>query len=103
MVDLHVEHYFTDGMYARKMTIPKNAQVPTHRHVYDHFSVLSSGKVMVTVDDVSKIYSAPAIITIKKNQRHTIRTFEESVWICMHATRETEISKIDNAISLETA
>ena len=102
MVDLQVEHHFTDGMYARKMIIPKNALVPTHRHVYDHFSVLAKGKVLVTVDDTSQIYTAPAIIAIKKHQSHTIRTFEESVWICMHATTETDIGKIDNAISLET-
>lgn len=102
MVDLHIEHHFTDGMYARKMTIPKNALVPTHRHVYDHFSVLASGKVMVTVDDMSQIYSAPAIIAIKKGQSHTIRAFEESVWICMHATTETDIGRINDAVSLET-
>ena len=98
MVDIKVEHFFTDGVYARKMTIPADVVVPTHRHTYDHMSILASGRVAVILGKSTTEYVAPAVIHIRKNLSHAIRSFEPSVWICIHATTETDPDRLKETL-----
>ena len=95
VIDFSPEHFFSEGVYAKKWTIPANTQVASHKHIYDHMSVLAVGHVTVTVDGDTVEYTAPAVLDIKKNLTHTIRAYEDSVWFCIHATSETDIDKID--------
>jgi quercetin dioxygenase-like cupin family protein len=95
VIDFSPEHFFSEGVYAKKWTIPANTQVASHKHIYDHMSVLAVGHVTVTVDGDTVEYTAPAVLDIKKNLIHTIRAYEDSVWFCIHATSETDIDKID--------
>ena len=53
-------------VYGSNTAIPAGTQVPTHKHVYDHLSILAQGKVRVSVGPVSQEYIAPAMIEIKK-------------------------------------
>jgi hypothetical protein len=95
------EHFFSQGLYAKKMIIPAGTQIPTHQHVYDHLSILAQGTVRVTTGVVTQEYRAPAMIEIKKELVHTIRAIEDSVWFCVHATEETDIDKIDQTLISE--
>ena len=92
--DLDLEHFFTQGLYARKMHLPAGTQVPTHHHMYDHLSILAQGRVRVTVGVVTQEYRAPAMIEIKKDLVHTIRAVEDSVWFCVHATTATDLEQL---------
>ena len=51
--DLKIQHHFSDGIYAKKMEIPKDHYVVSHKHTYDHLSILASGRVLVEVGDVT--------------------------------------------------
>ena len=93
-VEFLPEHFFSEGVYARKWSIPANTQVPTHKHVYDHMSILAKGHVTVTADGNTVEYTAPAVLDIKKNLEHTIRAYEDSIWFCIHATSETDVDRI---------
>lgn len=100
MINFQVEHFFSDGVYSRKMVIPKNVTVPTHKHKFNHLSILASGKVQVTVDGKTKEYVGPSQIEIERDQVHTIYAFEESVWFCIHATDVTDPDEIDHELIL---
>lgn len=96
--DLKIQHYFSDGLYAKKMELPKGSYVVSHKHVYDHLSVLASGHVVVEVDGVETIHIAPACLNILAGQHHKITALEDSYWYCIHATNETDIAMIDNVL-----
>ena len=96
--DVEIEHYFAGGVYAKQMRIAKNCKIPTHRHVYDHLSVLAQGCVRVTVSKITQEYTAPAAIEIKKDLVHTIEALEDTVWYCIHATEETDPESANNKI-----
>jgi quercetin dioxygenase-like cupin family protein len=98
MIDFQVEHFFSDGVYSRKMTIPKGVTVPTHKHKFNHMSIVASGKVQVTVDGETKKYIGPAQIEIKKDQVHTVYALEETVWFCIHATDVVDVDEIDHEL-----
>jgi quercetin dioxygenase-like cupin family protein len=96
--DLNTVHHFSDGLYAKEMTIPKGFIAGTHAHTYSHLSILAKGKVVVRTDFEEKEYSAPACIEIKSSILHTIEALEDSQWFCIHATDETDVFKVDEVL-----
>lgn len=101
-MNIDTQHHFSEGMYAKQMFLPKEAIACTHKHNYDHLSILAQGKVVVLFDnDTFETYTAPACITIKKGINHAIRALEDSVWFCVHATDETDVDKVDQVLIKE--
>ncbi|CAB4121683.1 hypothetical protein UFOVP21_30 [uncultured Caudovirales phage] len=97
-VDLGTVHHFSDGLYAKQMMIPQGFVAGMHSHVYSHLSILAKGRVMVRTDFEEKEYSAPACIEIKSSILHSIEALEDSHWFCIHATDETDVSKVDEVL-----
>lgn len=93
-----IEHFFTEGVYARKMEIQAGTEVPTHKHVYDHLSILAKGRVRVAVGPIIQEYVAPAMIEIKKDMSHKITALEDSLWFCIHATTATDIESLEQTV-----
>ena len=97
-IDLQIVHYFSSGVYARQMTLPAGHFAVTHAHEYDHMSILASGRAAVETDGETVEYQAPACIEIKADVHHKILALEDVVWFCIHATDETDESKIDEVL-----
>jgi len=97
-VDLGTQHHFSDGLYAKEMKIPKGYAAGMHKHEYSHLSILSKGRVIVRTDEYNTEYVAPSCIDIKAGLNHTIEALEDAVWFCIHATEETDITKIDKVL-----
>jgi quercetin dioxygenase-like cupin family protein len=91
-------HHFSDGLYAKQMDIPAGFEAGQHKHNYSHLSILAKGRVIVTTDAGKIEYTAPACIEIKAGVHHKITCLEDAVWFCIHATKETDASKIDEVL-----
>ncbi len=98
MIDLKIKHYFTDGLYAKEMRLPKLHYAVSHRHAYDHFGALFSGKVVVEVNGSETEYEAPAFILVKAGDEHKITALEDTIWFCVHQTEETNVDNIDQVL-----
>jgi quercetin dioxygenase-like cupin family protein len=99
--DCVIKHHFSDNLYAKECVFPKGAQLVQHKHNYNHLSILAKGKVIVVVGDKEEIIEAPACINITADKHHGVLALEECVWFCIHATDETDISKIDEVLIKE--
>jgi len=99
--DLGTVHHFSDGLYAKEMVIPKGYQIGQHAHKYSHLSILAKGSVKVVTDDGAQEFTAPACIDIKAGIHHVIEALEDSTWFCIHATDETDVSKVDEVLIKE--
>lgn len=97
-VDLGIIHHFSDGLYAKEMTLPKGYEACTHSHAFSHLSILAKGRVIVETDDKMQEFSAPSCIEIKAHVHHRIEALEDAKWFCIHATEETDVSKIDEVL-----
>ena len=93
-----VKHFFTDGLYAKEMTLLKGYTALTHKHKYSHFSFLAKGKVFVQTHSARSIYIAPQLIEIKANEEHSVEALEDVLWYCIHATDETDETHIDDVL-----
>lgn len=96
--DLRTVHHFSAGVYAKQMSLPKGHMAVSHKHSYDHLSILATGVVTVQADGASRIYRAPACIEIKAGVEHAITALEDVTWFCIHATDETDPEKVDRVL-----
>ena len=100
-VDLGIQHHFSSGVYAKEMHVPAGYVVGSHSHTFDHLSLLASGEVIVKTDDDEAHYVAPTVVTIKKHKHQEIHALKDAVWFCIHATEETDPSKVDEVLIMK--
>lgn len=80
-----------DGIFIKVMRFQKGWIAQTHVHNYDHQTVLSSGRLRVTVGDDVAEYQAPTVIIIQKGAPHRLEALEdETVATCIHRIRDDE-------------
>ena len=92
--DPGVVHFFSDGVYAKRMTLPKGYKAYSHSHAYSHLSILSEGRARVTTDDSSQVYEQGSCIEIKAGVHHEIEALEDVTWFCIHASAAGEIDEV---------
>lgn len=100
MIEIVAEtaHYFSSGVYAKQMTLPKGHTAQSHKHVYDHLSILAQGEVDVVLGGVKTRFKAPSCIEIKANLTHEIIAHEKSVFYCIHAIGDEDKEHIDEVL-----
>ena len=78
-----IKHHFSSGVYAKETRIPAGQWLVSHAHEFDHLSILASGTVEVIVDNLQKIITGPACLTIQANKHHGVKAITDSVWCCV--------------------
>ena len=94
----NIAHHFSDGLYAKEMHIKAGQMILQHKHKHSHLSILTHGKVVVVRDEKPKIVQGPACINITAEEHHGIMAISDCVWFCVHATDETDSSKVDKIL-----
>ena len=85
-IDPNQESKYYSGIYTKKMFLPKGYVAMSHKHKYDHLSILAQGKCKVITDDGESVYSAGSMIEIKAGLHHEIVAIEDTLWFCIHST-----------------
>jgi len=93
-----IVHHFSDGLYAKETFIPKDMILKQHKHNYSHLSILAKGSVVVNKEGDLTVYKAPCCIDIEKEISHGVLALEDCVWYCIHATDETDATKVDQVL-----
>jgi len=95
-----IHHFPTYGnnVYIRQMSAKSGWIISTHKNEYEHFSILSSGKVILETNGLSKEYSAPHVISIPAKVEHKITALTDVAWFCIHGTDENRPEKIDEVL-----
>lgn len=94
-VDIPVKHYFSQGIYAREITIPKGTVLTGKIHKYAQLNILSKGDISVLTDEGIKRLQAPFAIVSPPGTKRVAYAHEESVWTTIHGTEETDLEKIE--------
>lgn len=93
-----LKHTFVDGAYVREIFLPKGMLFVTKIHKKTHPYFIMKGDVSVlTEDGIARIQGPHSGITTAGTKR-LILTHEDTVWITVHATNETDISKIEEEV-----
>ena len=90
-----ITHHFGGDVYARQGLFKAGESILKHIHTYDHLSILASGKVIVKVDGVDQIITAPHCLVVKAGKEHMVTAIEDSVWFCVHHASSNEVNDLD--------
>ena len=75
-----------DGIFIKLMHFRKKGWIAqTHVHSFDHQTILSCGRLRVTVGDDVQEYQAPTVIVIQKGAPHRLEALEDNtIATCVH-------------------
>ena len=94
-VDLKVEHYFSQGVYARALEIPAGIQLTGKIHKFEQLNILAKGRMKVLVGDNYKEVKAPFVVVSPPGTKRIAIALEDCVWITVHGTHETDLELIE--------
>ncbi len=89
-VDLPPKHYFSDGIYAREITIPAGTVLTGKMHRTEHINVVSRGCITVWTEGGMKRISAPFTFVSKPGTKRAGYAHEETVWTTFHSNPDNE-------------
>jgi hypothetical protein len=95
-----IDHVFTPHLYTRICHIPKGTLLTSEIHLTEHPFFIMQGKIKVADIESGEtlIYEAPFIGVTKPNTRRVLEALEYTIWATCHATEETDVEKIGEAI-----
>jgi quercetin dioxygenase-like cupin family protein len=84
------KHYIAGGVYVKQLIMPiAGDYVISHKHNFDHLSLLASGRVKVEMDGVTTVYTGPTAVLVKADIEHKITALSRDVlWYCVHSVPE---------------
>tara|TARA_R110000868_G_scaffold143298_1_gene361344 strand:- start:4152 stop:4487 length:336 start_codon:yes stop_codon:yes gene_type:complete len=94
----NISHHFAGGVYAKELVIPAGFWLKSHRHVYDHISVLASGTVRLTIRGETHEMVGPRTIIVPAWADHEIEAVTTAVWLCIHATSAADPDTVDETL-----
>lgn len=93
-----LRHIFTDGAYARELTMPAGSLVIGKIHKHSHLNFITKGKVAVATEFGQEVYTAPYTFVSQPGTKRVVYILEETVWTTVHVTPETDLEKIEDYV-----
>lgn len=94
-VEIPVRHYYSKGVYAREITIPKGTVLSGKIHKHANLNIMSKGDMSVLTEDGIVRVQAPFTIVSPPGTKRIAYAHEETVWTTIHGTDETDLEKIE--------
>jgi quercetin dioxygenase-like cupin family protein len=94
-IDLPVKHYFSKGVYARELFIPKGAILTGHIHKYENLNIMSKGDMSILTENGVIRVQAPYTIVSPPGTKRLARAHEDTIWTTIHGTEETDLEVIE--------
>lgn len=93
-VEIPVQHYFSQGVYAREITIPAGVVLTGEIHKFTQLNILSKGRMQVYTEEGMREVEAPFTVVSPPGTKRIAHTLTECVWTTIHGTDETDVEII---------
>jgi quercetin dioxygenase-like cupin family protein len=97
-VELPIEHYQIDGVYARSMFIPAGTILTGKIHNFESIAILAKGRIRITNGTESYIVSEGHIMVDKPGVKRLGYAETDVVFITVHRTDNIEIEAIEKEL-----
>lgn len=91
----NLEHFFSEGVYARQLTIPKDRVVVGKIHKFKLLNIITKGVVSVISEAGHHTFTAPYVFVSEPFAKRIAIAHEDTVWLNVHGTHETDLGKIE--------
>lgn len=89
-----VAHFVAPGLHARRMEIPAGTVVTGAVHKIEHLIVIAKGRLRIVTDEGTCDVAAGDVITCKPGMKNAVTALEDSAWVNVFATDETDPEKL---------
>lgn len=89
-----VVHHFGPGIYMREVKLKAGTLAIGHAQKHEHLNVILTGAVSMVDNGQVKVVKAP-LIYVGKPGRKVGYVLEDTVWLNIYATDETDIEKLE--------
>ena len=97
-----LNHHFADGLYIREMHGIKGTVVVTKLHKTTHPYFVLEGDVSIVTEEGEMRIKAPYFGITKAGTKRIGYFHEDTIWITVHATEETDLEKIEDTVIAKT-
>lgn len=99
--DIPIKHTFAHGTYAREIMIPSGVCCTGKVHKYDDLNIVPYGHMQVLTEDGFKEVKGPCTFTGCAGVKKIGYAIEDTLWITIHATEETDLDIIESTLFAE--
>jgi hypothetical protein len=93
--ELETEHYFSGGMYCRKLTRSAGTLIVGKVHKKDHFFLCAKGEIVAWTENGMKKLVAGDIIESKQGTKRVTLALTDAIGITCHKTDKTDLDEIE--------
>lgn len=98
-----LKHSFAEGVYVREIFIPKGMALVGKIHRHSHPNFLMSGEVLVVTENKGRQHlKAPLSMISEAGTKRVVYAIEDTTWITVHVTNETDLEKIEDYVIAKT-
>ena len=97
-LELETFHHFAPGVYARELRVPAGSIITGQVHRTEHLNICAIGHLTVVNGEDKRDIRGPYIFTSPPGTKRAAVVHEDTVWITIHATEETNIEKLESVL-----
>ena len=101
-IEIKTAHRFADGLYAREIFIPKGTMLTGKIHKREHLNIVALGEISVLTEAGPQRIKAPFTMVSLPGTKRVGYAHEDTVWITVHATDETDIERVEGELVVDT-
>lgn len=91
-----VTHRFGPGIYMREVFLPKGSIIVGHHQNFEHINIFLKGKITFFKEDSEPLELSAPWSFVGKPGRKIAFIHEDSIWVNVYSTTETNIEKIES-------
>ena len=97
-IELQTEHYFSQGMYCRKLTRSAGTLIVGKVHKKDHFFLCAKGEIIAWSEGGMRHLYAGDVICSKPGTKRVTLAVTDAIGITFHKTNKTNLDKIEKEL-----
>lgn len=97
-LELPLKHHFSKDLYGRELLIPAGTLLVGKIHKHQSLNILASGDISLLTEEGTKRVQAPYIVVSQPGIKRVGYAHTDCVWITVHATKETDLEKIEDEV-----
>jgi len=98
-LEIPPKHYFSEGAYAREITIPAGAVVTGKIHKHSQINILSKGEISVLTENGIERVKAPFTVVSPPGTKRVAFAHTECVWTTILGTDEKDPELIEQTFT----
>ena len=91
-------HHFGPNIYMRQLDVGAGTMVVSKMHKTEHFGIMLKGSMTVLTETGIELVEAPQIIKTSVGTKRVVYFHEDSSFLTIHPTSETNLDKIESEV-----